>query len=26
MPKFKKVWDKTKHVHNSDFVKFIDSL
>jgi hypothetical protein len=26
MPKFKKVWDKTKHVHNCDFVKFIDSL
>ena len=26
MPKFKKVWDKTKHVHNSDFVQFMDSL
>ena len=26
MPKFKKVWDKTKHVLNSDFVKFMDSL
>ncbi len=26
MPKFRKVWDKTKHVHNSDFVEFMDSL
>ncbi|MER5176085.1 MAG: hypothetical protein ABJB73_09975 [Candidatus Nitrosocosmicus sp.] len=26
MPKFRKVWDKTKHVHNSDFVKFMDSF
>jgi hypothetical protein len=26
MPKFKKVWNNTKHVHNSDFVKFMDSL
>ena len=26
MPKFKKVWDKTKYVHNSDFVKFMDSF
>ena len=26
IPKFKKVWDKTKHVHNPDFVQFMDSL
>ena len=26
IPKFKKVWDKTKHVHNSEFVQFMDSL
>ncbi len=26
MPTFRKVWDKTKHVHNSDFVQFMDSL
>jgi hypothetical protein len=26
MPKFRKVWDRTKHVHNSDFVKFMDSF
>jgi hypothetical protein len=26
IPKFKKIWDKTKHVHNLDFVKFMDSL
>jgi hypothetical protein len=26
IPKFRIVWDKTKYVHNSDFVKFIDSL
>jgi hypothetical protein len=26
IPKFKKVWDNTKHVHNSDFVQFMDSL
>jgi hypothetical protein len=26
IPKFKKVWDKTKYVHNSDFVQFMDSL
>lgn len=26
MPKFRKVWDKTKHVHNSDFIEFMDSL
>ena len=26
MPKFRKVWDRTKYVHNSDFVKFMDSF
>jgi hypothetical protein len=26
MPKFRKVWDKTKHVHNSGFIEFMDSL
>jgi hypothetical protein len=26
IPKFKKVWDNTKHVHNPDFVQFMDSL
>ena len=26
MPKFRKVWDRTKHVHNSDFIEFMDSL
>lgn len=26
MPKFKRVWDKTKYVHNSDFIQFMDSL
>jgi hypothetical protein len=26
IPKFKKVWDKTKHVHNLDFIRFMDSL
>ena len=26
IPKFKKVWDKTKHVHNPEFVQFMDSL
>jgi hypothetical protein len=26
MPKFRKVWEKTKHVHNSDFIEFMDSL
>ncbi len=26
MPKFRKVWDNTKHVHNSDFLEFMDSL
>ncbi|MGB7954841.1 MAG: hypothetical protein WCF23_12755 [Candidatus Nitrosopolaris sp.] len=26
MRKFRKVWDKTKHVHNSDFIEFMDSL
>jgi hypothetical protein len=26
LPKFTKVWDKTKHVHNSDFIEFMDSL
>ena len=26
IPKFKKVWDNTKHVHNSEFVQFMDSL
>ena len=26
MPKFRQVWDKTKHVHNSDFIEFMDSL
>jgi hypothetical protein len=26
IPKFKKVWDKTKHVHNLDFIQFMDSL
>ena len=26
IPKFKKVWDKTKYVHNSDFIQFMDSL
>jgi hypothetical protein len=26
MPKFRKAWDKTKHVHNSDFIEFTDSL
>lgn len=26
IPKFKKVWEKTKQVHTPDFVEFIDSL
>ena len=26
MPKFRKAWDKTKHVNNSDFIEFMDSL
>ena len=26
IPKFKKVWDKTKYVHNTDFIQFMDSL
>ena len=26
IPKFKKVWNNTKHVHNSEFVQFMDSL
>ncbi len=26
IPTFRKVWDKTKHVHYSDFVQFMDSL
>jgi hypothetical protein len=26
IPKFKKVWDKTKNSHASDFVKFVDSI
>ena len=26
IPKFKTVWDKTKYVHNSDFIQFMDSL
>jgi hypothetical protein len=26
IPKFKKVWDNTKYVHNPDFVQFMDSL
>ena len=26
MPKFRKVSDKTKHVHNSDIIEFMDSL
>lgn len=26
MPKFKKVWEKTKQIHTPDFVTFIDSL
>lgn len=26
MPKFRKVWEKTKQVHNSDFIEFMDSL
>ena len=26
MPKFRKVWETTKHVHNSDFIEFMDSL
>ena len=26
MPRFKKVWDKTKYVHNSDFIQFMDLL
>ena len=26
LPKFKKVWDKTKYVHNEDFVQYMDSL
>ena len=26
IPKFKKVWDKTKYVHNADFIQFMDSL
>ena len=26
MSKFKKVWDKTKYVHNADFIQFMDSL
>ena len=26
IPKFKKVWDNTKHVHNYEFVQFMDSL
>jgi hypothetical protein len=26
IPKFKRVWDKTKHVHGSEFRDFIDSL
>lgn len=26
IPKFKKVWEKTKHVHAPEFISFIDSL
>ena len=26
IPKFKKVWDKTKQIHTVEFTKFIDSL
>ncbi|MGI0014517.1 MAG: hypothetical protein ACREBU_13910 [Nitrososphaera sp.] len=26
IPKFKKVWEKTKQVHTPDFIEFIDSL
>src|SRR6476660_401763 len=26
IPNFKKVWDKTKYVHNADFIQFMDSL
>jgi hypothetical protein len=26
LPKFRRVWDETKYVHNSDFVEFMDSL
>ena len=26
MPKFRKVWENTKHVHNSDFIEFMDSM
>ncbi len=26
MPKFRKVWNRTKHVHNSDFVQFMGSF
>ena len=26
IPKFKTVWDKTKYVHNFDFIQFMDSL
>ncbi len=26
IPKFKRVWDKTKYVHNQDFIQFMDSL
>ena len=26
IPKFKKVWDKTKHVHTAEFRNFIDSI
>jgi hypothetical protein len=26
IPKFKKVWEKTKQIHTPDFVAFIDSL
>lgn len=25
IPKFRKIWNKTKHVHTKEFVKFIDS-
>ncbi len=26
IPKFRKVWDKTKQIHTSEFIAFIDSL
>ncbi len=26
IPKFKQVWEKTKSIHTSEFVKFVDSL